>query len=103
MNMESMFSLSGMFTGPHIPKTTPDQGIFCKGIKHSRVFIPAAKTHGCSERFVIDGAGSCGANMAELSNSERNVPVTPNNDFKCLHKAKSDTLRNKSFHHPQSY
>lgn len=39
--------------------------------------------------------------MAELSNLERNVPVTPNNDFKCLHKAKSDTLRNKSFHHPK--
>lgn len=37
--------------------------------------------------------------MAELSKSERNVPVTPNNDFKRLHKAKSDTLRNKSFHH----
>lgn len=37
--------------------------------------------------------------MAELGNSEWNVPVTPNNDFKCLHKAKSDTLRNKSFHH----
>lgn len=39
--------------------------------------------------------------MVELSNSEWNVPVTPNNDFKCLHKAKSDTLRKKSFHQPK--
>lgn len=60
----------------------------------------------CSEdarplrRFVIDGESSCGQNTAELSNSEWNAPVTPNSDFKCLHKAKSDTLRNKSSHHP---
>lgn len=105
MNMESAFSPSGMLASPRIPKTTPDQEIFCKGqkkkTKHSREFIPAAKTHGPYERFVIDGESSCGQNMAELSNLERNVPVTPNNDFKCLHKAKSDTLRNKSFHHPK--
>lgn len=102
--MESAFSQSEMLASPLIPETTPDQGIFLQGTKKKQTFqrvYSSAKKHGLSKWFVIDGESSCGQNMAELSNLVRNVPVTPNNDFKCLHKAKSDTLRNQSFHHPK--